>query len=572
MNWKNILLLMQVERKSGRLLRGKKTTRYKENSFIAYWPYWTAIVIGVVAGIFANFVVASVYPSLTNEIPDLPNVQDGAVSIFVILPTIVLIFAVVLTMLQQFQLAGLKAASQMIYWLPVTWQEHTAASILANLFGFPMGIVLGMAAGVIAFSAFNGIIIPALLVSLAMFASAFLASSITEIIRILQIRFTGAVYKSSGRGAVWVRFIGTLVFFIIFYVIYFTITQGFYDFFQGLTAFQSSAWYIPFVWPATTVFYLASGMYLEGLLFLGLSVLFIAGIYYLAVTLNVKFGLYEPPAIKVQKSGVYTPKTGFLGKIGFSTAEAALIRKDLRAFTRRRELMQTFIVPIVFILVFLMQSLGITGGSASGSSPPAELSMIFSLMMFLLPAAVMAMALGNMLIGEEGQSVWRIYASPISPKNLVKSKLAFNVLFSLIIMVISAVVGIFFYKPDPGFIVFALVEGVFLSVAVASISLCMGFRGADFSVSRRARMIRTEWAFISIIGCGLAGLAILAPFAPAVISALFSVGTTGTLIFNFDFSLVLPLIISGVIASVITGVFYKIDIGSAEELIRKAET
>ena len=42
MNWKNVLFLLRVERKSGRLIRGIKATRYRENSFLAYWPYWVA--------------------------------------------------------------------------------------------------------------------------------------------------------------------------------------------------------------------------------------------------------------------------------------------------------------------------------------------------------------------------------------------------------------------------------------------------------------------------------------------------------------------------------------------------
>ena len=44
MNWKNVLYLLQVERKSGRLIRGIKATHYRENSFIAYWPYWVAAI------------------------------------------------------------------------------------------------------------------------------------------------------------------------------------------------------------------------------------------------------------------------------------------------------------------------------------------------------------------------------------------------------------------------------------------------------------------------------------------------------------------------------------------------
>ena len=56
MNWKNVLRLLRVERKSGRLIRGIKATRYKENSFVAYWPYWVALILGVLGGFLADYV------------------------------------------------------------------------------------------------------------------------------------------------------------------------------------------------------------------------------------------------------------------------------------------------------------------------------------------------------------------------------------------------------------------------------------------------------------------------------------------------------------------------------------
>ena len=40
------------------------------------------------------------------------------------------------------------------------------------------------------------------------------------------MRFIGAVYKSSGKAAIWVRLVGTLFFFIIFYVLYFYVIYG----------------------------------------------------------------------------------------------------------------------------------------------------------------------------------------------------------------------------------------------------------------------------------------------------------------------------------------------------------
>jgi hypothetical protein len=58
MNWKNVRLLMQVERKSGRLIKINKATNYKENKFLAHWGYWLAIGLGVIAGLLIG---ASLY-------------------------------------------------------------------------------------------------------------------------------------------------------------------------------------------------------------------------------------------------------------------------------------------------------------------------------------------------------------------------------------------------------------------------------------------------------------------------------------------------------------------------------
>jgi len=562
MNWKNVLFLMRVERKSGRLLRGIKATKYRENAFLAYWPYWAAAIIGVLGGLLANYITSIIYS--TAAIPSLPSLSDETLSVFVVLPTIVLVISLVFTLLQQIQLSGIKATTQVMYWLPVTWQEHTMASIFANLLGLPIGIVLGLTSGIIVFSIFNGLILQALLTALALFAAAFMASSITEILRVLQVRFVGAVYKSSGRAAIWVRFIGSLLFFIIFYILYFYLTSGFTSFLQNLTQTQSALWYIPFIWLALILSYIIKGLFLQGILFVGLSALFIAGLYYLAVLLNKRFGLYEPPAITIQKSGIYTPKTGLLGKLGFSNVEAAIIRKDLRSFTRRRELIGTFIAPIIMIIIPLMQSIGVTSGSAASQANP-----IFTGIIFLLPAGFMAMLLGEILIGEEGQAVWRIYASPVSPKNLVKSKYFFVTLFSTIILLISGTIGTIFYHPSTQDTIAAFLETFIVVLAVGSISLAIGFKGADFSQTRRARMIRQEWSLIGVIVCAVAGAAVLAPLIPYLIASFAPSLIPGLTASSFN--LAISVIISGVISLAITAVFYRINIGLAQDLLRKAE-
>ncbi len=560
MNWKNVIFLMRVERKSGRLLRGIKPTRYKENSFLAYWQYWLAVGIGVAIGLLAGFIAGT----LTAEL-GLESIQNGSVGLFVSLPTLVLVYNLVLTLLQQIQRSGIKASAQTAYWLPVTWQEHTLASILASLLGIPIGSVLMIMSGILVYSAFVGLLIPALLTSFALLASAFMASVTTEILRVLQVRFIGAVYKSSGRAAVWVRFIGSLGFFIVFYAIYFYITSGGFTFVTTLTQVQSSVWYIPFVWLGIMLFnFLVASNLLIGLAFLAISLLFLSALYAIAVGLNKRFGLYEPSAIKVQKSGVYAPKTGLLGKLGFANSEAALIRKDLKAFTRRRELMTIFIAPIVIILIPLMQSLGITGEGV-----PTEISIFYLGMTFLFPSAFMVMSLGNLIIGEEGQAIWRIYASPISAKNLVKSKYFFITLFGFIILAITGTLGTIIYHPSITTVIVAFAEAIFLIFALGAISLNIGFKGADFTEIPRPRMVRQSWALISLAACFFAGLGIIAPIAPSVISSFIAGIMPGFQIPSLDITV--ATILSGIIATVIAAIFYKITLDSAKEFLKKAE-
>ena len=565
MNWKNVLYLLRVERKSGRLVRGVKTTRYRENGVLAYWPYWVAVIIGVAVGLLANVAISAIYAD-PSVIPGLPSLGEAAASFFVSTPTLILILALVFTMFQQIQLSGIKKSSQIMYWLPLTWQEHTLASILANLFGLPIALAIGFSGGILAFSLLNGLIVEGLVTTLAIFAAAFMGSATTEIVRVVQVRFTGAVYKSSGRAAIWVRLIGSLLFFLAIYLVWFSLVTGAgsISFIQTIASSQTSVWYIPFVWLGIALYYLFYSNLLFGVVFVIASALFIAGLYYLAILLNQRFGLYEPPAIKVQASGEYVAKTGVLGKFGFTSVEAALIRKDIRSFTRRRELIGVFIVPIVFIIVPIFNSMNISNQGA-----PGEVDLIFEAMMFLFPAGIMAMTLGNMLIGEEGLAVWRIYASPITAKSLVKSKFAFLVFLSIIILLMTSTVGVIFFHPSAKMVAVAMLEGAFLIFALGSMGLTFGFKGADFSVSRRQRMIRQEWALISFLACGLAGLLIIAPIIvymlPLLGLPLLSFAPIG-----IDM-LAIFVAISGILAAVFTVVFYKINIGKAAELLRKAE-
>ncbi len=562
MNWRTIRYLVSIERKSERLLRGVKTTKYRERGIRAYWLYWVAAILGVVGGYLATVLVDLIYSS-PEEIMFEP-LDVIATSVFIALPTLIMLLCIVFTMWQQIQLSGMKATRVINYWLPITWQEHTIASIISNLLGVPLALVIGFSAGILVFATFNGLILSGILTSLMMFGAAFIGSTTTEIVRIVQTRLTGAVYKSSGKSAVWVRFIGTLIFLTIFYVAYFIIIQGPAGFLEGLTETQNTIWFIPFVWIGIALFYLLKGIVLEGILFLGLSIVFAGVLCYIAIALNKRFGLYEPPAITIQTKGTqYTPKTGLLSKLGFTSIEGAMIRKDIRAFIRRRELMTIFIMPIALMILPIFYSITIT-------DIVAESTLIYEIMIFVLPAAMMALITGNMLIGEEGSAVWRVYASPISPKNLIKAKYTVLVLLAIITLSITGTVGIIFFRSAPTVIAVGVLESLFLIFALGTIGLALGIKGADFTGGRRQRMIRQEWSLLSILLGAVTGLAILAPISPYLLTSL-GEGFPFILLTMGLTELAIGLLISGIIATIITVAMYRVNINYAKELIRKAD-
>src|SRR5512136_870934 len=135
MNWKNVFHLIGIDRKSGRFLRGRRLTRFRESRVFTYVLYGGALVLGLVVGALAGIF----YVSASATDPNFAALANqGMLSLFLGLPTLVLICSLVLTMMQQIQRSGARFTTQAPYWLPITWEEHTLASILTNLLGIPL--------------------------------------------------------------------------------------------------------------------------------------------------------------------------------------------------------------------------------------------------------------------------------------------------------------------------------------------------------------------------------------------------------------------------------------------------
>jgi len=557
MKWKNVARLISIDMKAGRLVRSREFRRYRENKFLSYALYIGAIFVGIAIALL----IVNVYAT-TTDAAMRDTIHGGAIALFLSFPSLIFIYSLVLTLMGQIQRMGIKVSIQPPYWLPITWSEHTLASVIAILLGIPLASILLIGSIVAVLSIFLGEASLAIFTISASFASAFIASTTTEIFRVLQLKLVGAVYKSSGRAAIWIRFIGSMLFFAIFYLIWFSIASGPNSiyFIGAISGGQRLVWFIPYVWLGMALYSFFYGLLAEALIFSIASILFILFLFYAAVKLNTKYGLYEPPTITISQK-VYSPKTGFLAKLGFSSLETAIIRKDLKAFIRRKELMYIFIMPIVFIIVPLMQSFGTVSTPTSAFS-----QLFFSAWLLLIPGPMMAVIIGEMILGEEGQAVWHFFSSPISAANLLKCKYAIVVSFSFLVAAICSVIGIVIFQPSNKVIAVSLSESVFLIIALAMVSIESGIRGADFVEIPRPRMIRTGTAITSFVLCLIAGLAILAPLLPHIAAK------TGLTFPLSQFDLYISLMASGLIASVITYIFYRLTLKRTKDFLINAET
>ena len=567
MNWRNVLLLISADVKSYRLVGGGRFRRFKENRLVTYALYIGACIFGS----FVGWLLGNLYNGIT-DIQVRSLALQVAMNFFISFPTIALLYGLILTQMSQFQRIGAKVHVQPLYWFPITWEEHTLASIIANILGVPLAVTLFVASGMAVASILIDLAPMALFTIFALFVCVFMASATTEITKILQIRVSGAITKAAGRAAIWVRLIGSILFFIIFYTIYFSLYYRMNPMvlLKMVATGQRVIWFIPYVWPGIALSYFAVDRGSEAMLFSFMSIAFSYLLFFLATKLNLRYGLYEAPSIKVSR-GIHVSKASLLGRVGFSATETAIMRKDFKAFTRRQELAYVFIFPIIFAIMPILSAVRV-----GPEAPTPHDLYLFHLFIYayltLVPGVITSVTLGMMMVGLEGGSVWYIYSSPIDAGSFVKAKYAFTALFSFAVMAACSITGFAFWIPSAKTAIVSVAEAVFLIFSLSMVSLSFGIKGADFREFPRPRMIRPKWAIINGFTCLVSALAIISLVIPYALSFIAQIVPSIKMsIAPLEAYLFAALPASGILASAVAYTFYRFALKNAEEFLVNAE-
>jgi hypothetical protein len=559
MNWKTVLLLVSVNRKAKRTIKESKLRRYQENKLFIYILYVLACLVGIVAGyLVGNFYAAS------NAIVQ-GTVLDAATYFLVSIPTIVLIYGVFFTQISQVQRIGAKASVQPMYWFPISWKEHTLASIISNLLGLPLMITVFISSAVLVACIFMGLTALAVFTVFALMASLVLASATTEIFKSLQVRLLGAVTKGVGRSAIWLRLATSIGAMLAFYLIYFSIYNQITPalLFESVAGGQRMLWFIPYVWPGMALSAFASSLWIETLVFSLASLGFICAVFFAATYVNTRFALYQLPAIRLS-SGVYTPRQSMFTKLGFSSLEAALMKKELKTVTRRHELSFIFIFPISMLALIFINVL--RSSQVNGPIPMGGSSVVFALIT-LVPGIMITPFLGILLTTLEGSSIWYLFSSPISAKSIAKAKVFFAAFFALTISLVCAVIGGIVFKPPVLIAAVTLLEAGFLIFSLSAVSVAFGVKAAEprgiFGVSK---ILKPKWGVLSFFVCLAIGLGIVAPVIPFALS-VYAVSFLPTMPPLPNYYVYVGLLLSGVVAVSMTWLFLRFAVDYAEEML-----
>lgn len=415
----------------------------------------------------------------------------------------VIIFGVLYEISQPIQ----SLSTDMVNWLPISSTEYVAGSALseAYIYSFMLSLLLGALLGPALLFGMTGVWVAAALMATIALA---IGACVVEILDAISNRISSSFYKQSGRSAMFARLAVTIVILVFVQLIFSGQIVGYV--LQSVIQTVKVAWFVPVVWPSVAVLGASQGDLFTFLVYASLSAVFALGLFIVAVDFRQRFWVPVPVSIRLSTEG-YRPRSSLrLPWIGPSVS--AILRKDFRSLTRRREMARFLAIPFV-----LAVSLGISIYPLGTQPTPTGLGLLAATFLYTFPVSIFVGILAMTSIGQEGYAVWNLYAAPIKPSNLLKAKMLFATLLGLSFSIAMLVIINFLLQPLSGYLWVMLGLGVALVFEESAIGICFGARFPDFREMVRSRYVGV-WG--SLLGMGTILIAALATASPILASTI----------------------------------------------------
>lgn len=414
-----------------------------------------------------------------------------------------LIFVVMLSgLLWELSYSFTFTSSDMVNYLPVSASEYVLASSTSTVFYYSI-FLAATSGGTLALALQSKLLTTWALMIAMNLVAVFIGAFGVEALRAFTNRASSLLYRRSGKSVLILRMV-VLIAALVFFQLIFNPTVML-SLLGSVTGGVKAVWYFPLVWPSLVVLSFLEDNLLSASLYAFLTFFFAGFFFSICVRLRQVYWMPVPVSVRLSTSA-YAPKLGFLSRLGLNLTEAAIVRKDLKSLTRRREMARILALPILIVVSMMIPSLT----SARETSTPYSvmfwpLPILFGIMLFVLMNSMIS-------IGQEGYAIWNLYSSPIMPKEFVKAKMSMNIILSLPVALAFwigiTIFGHLSFKASTAF----LLVSTSLIFAESLLGLMIGIRFPDFSETLRSRFVGISGMLLGmLLGIVVAGI-IAAPY------------------------------------------------------------
>ncbi len=400
-------------------------------------------------------------------------------------------------------------STDLVNWLPISPIEYVGASTISEsyIYSFMLSLLLGLLLGpALLFGMTQVWVAAALMATIALFIGA----CVVEVLDAITNRISSSFYKKSGRSGMVFRLAITIILLVSVQLLF--SGQVIVYLLQSITSTVKLAWFVPVVWPSVAVLFASQGNTINFLLFASLSSLFTLGLFGVASDFRSRFWVPVPVSIKLSSQTYHILNIGI--KIpGIGAVEAAIMRKDLRSLTRRREMARFLAIPFV-----LAVTMGISFFPLKGESMPEGPGLLAMVPLYIIPVAIFVGLLSMTSIGQEGYAVWNIYAAPIRPGNLLKAKVLFASILGLAFAAGMLTLFWLLLRPSEEFLLIIAAVGMAVVFEGSAIGTYFGARFPDFREMVRSRYVGV-WG--SLFGMMLTLITAMLTTSPIIVSVMF---------------------------------------------------
>jgi len=482
------------------------------------------------------------------------DISQIVATIFGGIPIFLIGFFFTMGLLWELNASSESESADSINWLPISPSEYVFASTLSTTYTYSP-LVLVTVGYSLPIGILTGNISAFLVLVIASVVAAFIGSVTVEILRSLLARASTAFNKVGGRLMILLRILG-IVLILLFTQ---TLFSGFLiiRIINSVSSANAATILVPLLWPTLSITSILRSNLLSSVYFLLLSFGFLAVLASSALALRSKFWVSTPPSFHFSSTGTISGVSR-LRKIGVSVISLALVRREIRSATRRKEVVRLMAIPIILPVMISFPALFSPAPTTSVAS--GLISPLFLAVPLLFGVGLGTLFLGMTSIGQEGKRLWNLSSLPLEAEAVVTSKILFTSLVSTIGLVLGLGLTVLFFQVSILDALTFIAVGITLVLAEASLGVAIGSRYPDFSDGPRPRFVTIIG---SIIGAFLGVIAMLLMSLPLLLLLLARV------FLLLPFSLQLSFLLGGMLGLIFARISYWVSIRAVNGILRE---